>query len=228
MLPERIGQMAVEIAPQAPPVAVPVDAHAEPDRQQGYLWEWATTVDHKKIGIMYLLAGGLFFLIGGLEALLVRTQLMVPRNDFMNPDLYNQMFTMHATTMIFLAIMPINVGIGNFIVPLMVGALDMAYPRLNAFSFWTYLFGGIFINLSFVMGGAPNIGWFGYAPLSGKAYSGSGTDFWILGLSILGIASIAGGLNFIVTILSMRAPGMTFNRMPLYCWATLVTSILIL
>ena len=125
--------MAVEIAPQAPPVAVPVDAHAEPERRQGYLWEWATTVDHKKIGIMYLLAGGLFFLVGGLEALLVRTQLMVPRSDFMNPDLYNQMFTMHATTMIFLAIMPINVGIGNFIVPLMVGALDMAYPRLNAF-----------------------------------------------------------------------------------------------
>ena len=126
--------------------------------------------------------GGFFFLVGGLEALLVRTQLMVPRNDFMNPDLYNQMFTMHATTMIFLAIMPINVGVGNFIVPLMVGALDMAYPRLNAFSLWTYLFGGIFINLSFVMGGAPNIGWFGYAPLSEKAYSGSGTDFWILGL----------------------------------------------
>ena len=228
MLPERIGQMAVEIAPHAPPAAVPVDTHAEAERQQGYLWEWATTVDHKKIGIMYLLAGGLFFLVGGLEALLVRTQLMVPRSDFMNPDLYNQMFTMHATTMIFLAIMPINVGIGNFIVPLMVGALDMAYPRLNAFSFWTYLFGGIFINLSFVMGGAPNIGWFGYAPLSEKAYSGSGTDFWILGLSILGIASIAGGLNFIVTILSMRAPGMTFNRMPLFCWATLVTSVLIL
>ena len=220
--------MAVEIAPHPAPAALPEAGHEPAERREGYLWSWAATVDHKKIGIMYLLAGGTFFLIGGLEALLVRTQLMVPRSDFMSADLFNQMFTMHATTMIFLAVMPINVGIGNFIVPLMVGALDMAYPRLNAFSFWTFLFGGILLNLSFVMGGAPDVGWFGQAPLTAKAYSGSGTDFWLLGLQILGIASIAGGLNFIVTILSMRAPGMTFNRMPLFCWATLVTSVLIL
>ena len=219
--------MAVEIAPPVAPVRA-LDTHETPAYKESFLWEWATTVDHKKIGILYLLTGGLFFLIGGLEALLVRTQLMVPRSDFMNPDLYNQMFTMHATTMIFLAVMPINVGLGNFIVPLMVGALDMAYPRLNAFSYWLYLFGGIFLNLSFVMGGAPNVGWFGYAPLTENQYSGSGTDFWVIGLQVLGIASIAGALNFVVTILKMRAPGMTFNRMPLFCWATLVTAILVL
>ncbi|NDF53805.1 MAG: cytochrome c oxidase subunit I [Proteobacteria bacterium] len=219
--------MAVEIAPQVAPVGAQVSNETAPYKES-FLWEWATTVDHKKIGILYLLTGGLFFLIGGLEALLVRTQLMVPRSDFMNPDLYNQMFTMHATTMIFLAVMPINVGLGNYIVPLMVGALDMAYPRLNAFSYWLYLFGGIFLNLSFVMGGAPNVGWFGYAPLTENQYSGSGTDFWVIGLQILGVASIAGALNFVVTILKMRAPGMTFNRMPLFCWATLVTAILVL
>ena len=219
--------MAVEIAPPVAPIGTPV-SHEAPAYKESFLWEWATTVDHKKIGILYLLTGGLFFLVGGLEALLVRTQLMVPRSDFMNPDLYNQMFTMHATTMIFLAIMPINVGLGNFIVPLMIGALDMAYPRLNAFSYWLYLFAGIFLNLSFVMGGAPNVGWFGYAPLTENQYSGSGTDFWVIGLQVLGIASIAGALNFVVTILKMRAPGMTFNRMPLFCWATLVTAILVL
>jgi cytochrome c oxidase subunit 1 len=219
--------MAVEIAPPVAPVAAPV-SQATPAYKESFLWEWATTVDHKKIGILYLLTGGLFFLIGGLEALLVRTQLMVPRSDFMNPDLYNQMFTMHATTMIFLAVMPINVGLGNYIVPLMVGALDMAYPRLNAFSYWLYLFGGIFLNLSFFMGGAPNVGWFGLAPLTDNKYSGSGTDFWVIGLQVLGIASIAGALNFVVTILKMRAPGMTFNRMPLFCWANLVTAILVL
>lgn len=219
--------MAVEIAPQVAPVGAQVSNETAPYKES-FLWEWATTVDHKKIGILYLLTGGLFFLIGGLEALLVRTQLMVPRSDFMGADLYNQMFTMHATTMIFLAVMPINVGLGNFIVPLMVGALDMAYPRLNAFSYWLYLFGGIFLNLSFVMGGAPNVGWFGYAPLTENQYSGSGTDFWVIGLQVLGVASIAGALNFVVTILKMRAPGMTFNRMPLFCWATLVTAILVL
>ncbi len=219
--------MAVEIAPQIAPVGTSVPDEA-PEYKESFLWEWATTVDHKKIGILYILTGGLFFLIGGLEALFVRTQLMVPRNDFMNPDLYNQMFTMHATTMIFLAVMPINVGLGNFIVPLMVGAIDMAYPRLNAFSYWLYLFAGIFLNLSFVMGGAPNVGWFGYAPLTDNQYSGSGTDFWVIGLQVLGVASIAGALNFVVTILKMRAPGMTFNRMPLFCWATLVTSVLVL
>src|SRR5262249_47564764 len=127
-----------------------------------------------------------------------------------------------------LAIMPLSVGLANFIVPLMVGAGDMAYPRLNAFSYWLFLFGGIFLNLSFLMGGAPNTGWFSYAPLTEKAFNpGNGSDFWLLGLQLLGIASIAGAVNFIITILKMRAPGMTFNRMPLFAWMVLVTSFLI-
>ncbi len=193
-----------------------------------WAWEWLATVDHKKIGIMYTLTAFLFFLVGGFEALLLRTQLIVPRNTFLHPDVFNQMFTMHATTMIFLAIMPMSVGIANFIVPLMVGAADMAYPRLNAFSYWLFLFGGIFINLSFLLGGAPNTGWFSYAPLTEKAFSpGIGVDFWDLGLQLLGIASIAGSVNFIVTILKLRAPGMTFMRLPIFAWMTLVMAFLI-
>ncbi len=226
--------MAVAAPPAAAPAPVHVPAppvhveHAEAaPRWSG--WDWLATVDHKKIGVLYLLTGFGFFLLGGFEALLIRTQLIKPLNTFLPPDIFNQMFTMHATTMIFLAIMPINVGLGNFIVPLMVGAADMAYPRLNAFSYWLFLFGGIFINLSFLMGGAPNTGWFSYSPLTQKAFSTTnGVDFWVIGLSVLGIASVAGAINFIVTILKLRAPGMTFNRMPLYTWMTLVVSFLII
>ncbi|HXI17183.1 MAG TPA: cytochrome c oxidase subunit I [Chloroflexota bacterium] len=222
------------LAPAAPaaPVVLPApviheDAHAI--EQRWYGWEWLATVDHKKIGIMYLLTGFAFFLLGGFEALLLRTQLIRPLNTFLQPDIFNQMFTMHATTMIFLAIMPINVGLGNYIVPLMVGAADMAYPRLNAFSYWLFLFGGIFLNLSFISGGAPNTGWFGYAPLTEPGLGGnSGVDYWNLGLQLLGVASIAGAVNFIVTILKLRAPGLTFNRLPLFGWVTLITSFLVI
>lgn len=212
-------------------VAAPVHAPAVPPltlKREWSGWQWLATVDHKKIGILYTLTAAAFFLLGGLEALLMRTQLIVPNNTFLHPDVFNQMFTMHATTMIFLAIMPLNVGLGNYIVPLMVGAADMAYPRLNAFSYWLFLFGGIFINLSFFMGGAPNTGWFSYAPLTSTTYSTThGVDFWVLGLQLLGIASIAGAVNFIVTILKMRAPGMTFMRLPLFAWMTLIVSFLV-
>lgn len=190
---------------------------------------WLTTVDHKKIGIMYLVSAFFFFVLGGIEALLIRVQLGAPNNTFLSPDTYNQIFTMHATTMVFLAIMPLLVGFGNYFVPLMIGARDMAYPRLNALSIWLFIFGGLMLYSSFITGGAPGAGWFAYAPLSNKAYSATtGMDYWVLGLGITGVASIAGALNFIVTTLNMRAPGMSFNRMPLFVWTNLVTSFLII
>jgi len=189
---------------------------------------WLTTVDHKKIGIMYLVSAFFFFIVGGIEALLMRVQLGAPNNTFLSPDVYNQMFTMHATTMIFLAIMPLNVGFGNFVVPIMIGARDMAFPRLNALSIWLFIFGGLMLYFSFIAGGAPAAGWFSYAPLSEKAFSPThGMDYWVIGLTITGVASIAGGLNFIVTIINMRAPGMTFNRMPLFVWMSLIISFLL-
>ncbi len=219
------AEVAVPVPTQEAPAGVVAPAEA---RREWAGWKWLATVDHKQIGILYTLTALGFFLLGGVEALLVRTQLITPLNTFLHPDIYNQMFTMHATTMIFLAIMPLNVGMGNYVVPLMVGAGDMAYPRLNAFSYWLFLFGGIFLNLSFLMGGAPNTGWFAYAPLTERAYNpGQGVDFWVLGLQLLGVASIAGAVNFIVTILKMRAPGMTFNRLPLFTWMTLIVSFLI-
>ena len=201
------------------------------------LWGWLSTVDHKKIGIMYGLAAFVFFLVGGVEALLVRIQLAAPDQSFLNPDQYNAIFTMHGTTMIFLVVMPLGVAFMNLLIPLMIGARDVAFPRLNAFSFWVFLLGGIFLNISFFTGGnifkgelgAPNTGWYGYAPLTESRFSpGEGVDYWMLGLQILGIASLAGGFNFIVTILNMRAPGMTLFRMPVFVWMSLVTSFLLI
>jgi len=189
---------------------------------------WLGTVDHKKIGIMYLVSAFFFFVVGGIEALLMRIQLGAPNNTFLSPDVYNQMFTMHATTMIFLAIMPLNVGFGNYVVPLMIGARDMAFPRLNALSIWLFIFGGLMLYSSFILGGAPAAGWFSYAPLSEKAYSAThGVDYWVIGLTLTGVASIAGAINFIITIINMRAPGMNFNRLPLFVWMTLVISFLL-
>lgn len=193
------------------------------------LWSWITTVDHKRIGILYLITAGLFFLIGGIEALIIRTQLAAPNGTLVSPDVYNELFTMHGTTMIFLAVMPLNTGFGNYIVPLMIGARDMAFPRLNAFGYWLFLFGGLLLYSSFFLGGAPNAGWFGYAPMTERAFNpGNGINFWILSLQLLGISSIVGALNFIVTILNMRAPGMTINRLPLFVWGILVTSLLLI
>jgi cytochrome c oxidase subunit 1 len=198
-------------------------------KERSGLMDWIMTVDHKKIGILYLVTAFAFFVVGGIEALLMRTQLGTPMNTFLPPDLYNQIFTMHGTTMIFLAIMPLNVGFGNYIVPIMLGARDMAFPRLNALSYWLFLFGGLFMYTSFVAGGAPNAGWFSYAPLTETQFSPThGMDYWVLGLNLLGISSLAGSINFIVTILNLRAPGMTINRLPLFVWMTLVTSFLLI
>jgi len=203
-------------------------AHAPVDTQSG-LWSWITTVDHKRIGTLYGVTAFIFFLIGGLEAIVIRLQLMKPENTLVSPDVYNQMFTMHATTMIFLAVMPLSSAFFNFVVPLQVGARDVAFPRLNAFSYWVYLFGAVFLNLSFFLGGAPNVGWFGYSNLTSTQYSpGHGVDFWAIGLQVLGVASLAAAFNFIVTILNMRAPGMKLMRMPPFTWMTLVTSFLII
>ncbi|HEX7101708.1 MAG TPA: cytochrome c oxidase subunit I [Nitrolancea sp.] len=193
------------------------------------IWEWITTVDHKKIGILYLFTSLFFFLIGGILAMLIRTQLIVPDNTFLGPATYNEVFTMHGTIMIFLAVMPLNAAFFNFLVPLQIGARDVAFPRLNAFSYWAFLFGGLLILSSFLFGAAPNAGWFGYANLTTLTYSpGLNVDFWIFGLQILGIASVASALNFFVTIINMRAPGMRMMRMPVFTWMTLVTSVLLM
>src|SRR5215216_1857473 len=171
---------------------------------------WLTTVDHKRIGILYGTTAFIFFLIGGLEALMIRIQLATPNGTFVSPDAFNQLFTMHGTTMIFLFVMPMSVAFFNYIVPLQIGARDVAFPRLNAFSYWTFLIGGVTMSLSWFMNAEPNIGWYGYAPLTSKAFSpGLNVDFWIVGLQILGVATIAGAINFFVTIMNMRAPGMS-------------------
>jgi cytochrome c oxidase subunit I len=190
------------------------------------VWEWMTTVDHKKIGILYGATALVFFVLGGLEALLMRIQLAQPNGTFLTADQYNQLFTMHGTTMIF--VMPLGAAFANYLIPLMIGARDVAFPRLNSLSYWVFLFGGLLMYSSFVLGGAPNDGWFGYANLTTRQYSpGHNIDFWIIGLQILGIASIAAGLNFIVTILNMRAPGMRLMRMPVFIWMQLVTQVLL-
>ncbi|WP_099521416.1 MULTISPECIES: cytochrome c oxidase subunit I [unclassified Paenibacillus] len=192
--------------------------------------DWLTTVDHKKIGILYLIAGGFFFLVGGLEALLIRIQLWKPLNDFVSADTYNELITMHGTTMIFLAAMPMLFALMNAVVPLQIGARDVAFPFVNALGFWTFFFGAVLLNVSwFTSTGAPAAGWTAYAPLSGPAFStGHGMDYYVLGLQIAGIGTLIGGINFLVTIINMRAPGMTFMRMPMFTWASFITSALIL
>jgi len=208
--------------PQTTTVEAPATKH------RSGLWEWLTTVDHKKIGVMYGVSALAFFLLGGLEALIIRTQLITPDNGLVNADTYNELFTMHGTTMIFLAVMPLSVAFFNYIMPLQIGARDVAFPRLNAFSFWVFLLGGILINISWFFGEAPNQGWYGYAPLTQEAWNPSrAVDFWMLGLQVLGVSSVAGALNFTVTILNMRAPGVTMMRMPIFSWATLIVSVLI-
>ena len=201
-----------------------------------YVGQWLMTTDHKMIGVMYIITGFLFFMVGGLEALLIRAELARPDGQLLSPEVYNQIFTMHGVTMIFLFVMPTLTGLGNYVVPLMLGARDMAFPRMNAFGFWTTLFSGLFLQSSFLFGSAPNAGWFNYAPINEVACgvhavqctAGMNDDFWLLGIMLLGIASIASGLNFVVTILKLRAPGMSINRMPLFSWMTLITSFLLL
>ncbi|TFE03615.1 cytochrome c oxidase subunit I [Jeotgalibacillus sp. R-1-5s-1] len=191
------------------------------------LWDYLTTVDHKKIAILYLISGGFFFLVGGLEAMFIRIQLAVPDNDFVSAGLYNELLTMHGTTMIFLAAMPLLFAFMNAVVPLQIGARDVAFPFLNSLGFWLFFFGGVFLNLSWFMGGAPDAGWTSYASLS-IASPGHGIDFYVLGLQISGAGTLIAGINFLVTIINMRAPGMTYMRMPLFTWSTFVASALIL
>ncbi len=190
---------------------------------------WAFTVDHKKLGIMYGAVAMTFFVVGGVEALLIRLQLAAPNNKVLSASAYNQMFTMHATTMIFLFVMPMAAAFANYLIPLQIGARDVAFPRLNAFGFWCFLFGGIFLNTSWFLGGASDSGWFAYAPNTSVVFSPShGVDFWALGLQITGIASLTGAINLIVTILNMRAPGMSLMKMPIFTWMILVVQFLLL
>jgi cytochrome c oxidase subunit 1 len=193
------------------------------DWRRGKVASWLTTVDHKRIGILYICTSLVFFAVGGVLALLIRTQLLTPDESFITRNSYNQVVTMHGTTMIFLVVVPILAGFGNYLVPLMIGARDMAFPRLNALSYWLFLFGGFVLLVSFfAKGGAASSGWTAYVPLSTLHSPGNGQDLWILGLHILTIASLAGAINFIVTIHNMRTPGMSWMRIPLFVW-TIVT-----
>jgi cytochrome c oxidase subunit 1 len=199
-------------------------AHAEDTG----VWSWITTVDHKRIGILYGVSAFGFFVLAGIEALIIRLQLARPENTFVGADTFNALFTMHGTTMVFLAIMPFNAVFFNYMIPLMIGARDVAFPRLNALSYWIFLFGGLFLNLSWLLGAPPDAGWFGYANLTTRPFSpGLNVDFWMLSLQVLGASSILAAINFIVTILNMRAPGMTLMRMPLFVWMSLVVQFLI-
>jgi cytochrome c oxidase subunit 1 len=190
---------------------------------------WVFTVDHKKLGIMYGAVALFFFLVGGVEALLIRLQLAAPDNTVLSADLYNQMFTMHATTMVFLFVMPMAAAFANYFLPLQIGARDVAFPRINAVGFWLFLFGGLFLNSAWFLGGAADGGWFMYSPNSSPLFSPShGIDFWVLGLQITGIASLVGAINLIVTIINMRAPGMSLMRMPVFTWMQLVVQFLLL
>jgi cytochrome c oxidase subunit 1 len=190
------------------------------DWRRGRVTSWLTTVDHKRIGLLYIWTALVFFAIGGVLALLIRSQLATPGEHLLTKNSYNEVVTMHGTTMIFLVIVPILAGFGNFLVPLMIGARDMAFPRLNALSYWFYFLGGIVLMLSFFAAGGPaRGGWTMYTPLSTLHMAGNGPDLWILGLHILTISSLAGAINFVVTIHNMRAPGMSWMRIPLFCWA---------
>jgi cytochrome c oxidase subunit I len=197
---------------------------------EGGIWSWLTTIDHKRVAVLYGVSALVFMLIGGFEAMLMRTQLMVPNNTVLSASMYNQIFTMHGTTMIFLVIMPLELGFfANFFIPLHIGARDVAFPRINALSYWVFLAGAIFLHLGLLTPALPNAGWFGYANLTERNYSpGPNIDYWDLGLLILGVSTLLAGLNFFVTIVNMRSPGMTFMRMPMFMWTILVTTILIL
>ncbi|HMH13039.1 MAG TPA: cytochrome c oxidase subunit I [Edaphobacter sp.] len=199
------------------------------------VYEWLTTVDHKKIGLMYIVYALIFLVIGGIEAVLMRIQLAVPNNHFVSPQFFNQLFTMHGTTMVFFVGMPILFGFGNYLIPLMIGARDMAFPRLNAFSFWISAFAGVLLYYSYIggsglyaAGSAPDVGWFAYAPLTAKIFSpGHSTDYWTLAVFLSGVGSIGTALNIVTTIISMRCKGMTMGRMPLLVWLYLVMSSLV-
>jgi cytochrome c oxidase subunit 1 len=200
------------------------------------LHEWVTTVDHKRLGILYILFALFFLVVGGIEATIMRIQLIRPQNDFVSPEVFNRMFTMHGTTMIFFVAMPLVFGFANYLVPLMIGARDMAFPRLNAFSFWLSAFGGLLLYFSLVganglygAGNAPDVGWFAYAPLTAQTFSrGHSTDFWTLAVLVSGFGSIGTAINILTTILCLRCPGMKLGKMPLLAWLNLVMAGLVL
>jgi cytochrome c oxidase subunit 1 len=192
------------------------------------IWSWITTVDHKRIGLLYGASAFFFFLVGGIEALIMRLQLAQPDNTLVSAQRFNELFTMHGTTMVFLAIMPMSAAFFNYLIPLMIGARDVAFPRLNALSYWVFFSGALLLHLSFVAGTVPDGGWFGYANLTSNQFSPTHSiDFWMLGLQVLGISSLMAGFNFIVTIINMRAPGMTLMRMPLFVWMSFVVQFLV-
>src|SRR5882672_1329788 len=200
------------------------------------LHDWVTTVDHKRLGILYIIYALVFLVIGGIEATAIRIQLIRPHNDFVSPQVFNRMFTMHGTTMIFFVAMPLLFGFANYLIPLMIGARDMAFPRLNAFSFWMTAFGGLLLYFSLVganglygAGNAPDVGWFAYAPLTSQTFSlGHSTDFWTLALLVSGFGSIGTAVNIIATVLCMRCPGMTLAKMPLFAWLNFVMAGLVI
>src|SRR6266702_23115 len=192
------------------------------------IWSWITTVDHTRVGILYGVSAFFFFFVGGIEALIMRLQLAHPDGTLVTAQRFNELFTMHGTTMVFLAIMPFSASFFNYMLPLLIGARDVAFPRLNALSYWIFLSGALFINASWLFGVAPDGGWFGYANLSSTQFSPTHSiDFWMLGLQILGISSMLAGFNFIVTIINMRGPGMTLMRMPLFVWMSFVVQFLV-
>src|ERR1700749_2331492 len=200
------------------------------------LHEWVVTVDHKRLGVLYILYGIFFLLVAGAEAIAIRIQLATPHNHFISAQVYNRFFTMHGTTMVFLVGMPILFGFANYVVPLQIGARDMAFPRLNAFSFWLTAFGGLLLYYSFLggsglygVGNAPDVGWFAYAPLTARSFSpGHATDYWALALIVSGFGTLGTAVNIIATIISMRCKGMTLMRMPLFTWLLFVVSMLTL
>mgnify|MGYP003306679646 FL=1 len=192
------------------------------------LWGWVTTVDHKRIGVLYGVTAFIFLLFAGIEAGVIRMQLASADNDLIGAGRFNEMFTMHATTMVFMVIMPMSVSFFNIVIPLAIGARDVAFPRLNALSYWIFLFGGVLMHMSFVVDQVPDAGWFSYANLTEKPFSvDRGLDYWAISLLVMGTSSVAGALNFIVTIINLRAPGMTMMRMPVFVWMTLITSLLL-
>ncbi|MBX3313803.1 MAG: cytochrome c oxidase subunit I [Actinobacteria bacterium] len=208
--------------------APPMGVFARAGQTKGWR-SWITSVDHKRVGIMYGAASLFFFVIGGLEAYLIRLQLAQPEGKLLSADLYNQVFTMHGTTMIFLVVMPIGAAFMNYLIPLQIGARDVAFPRMNALSFWVFLAGGIVLNSSWFLGGGADGGWFNYAPNNGVVFSPShGIDFWNMGLLLTGISSLVGAVNLITTCLNLRAPGMTLMKMPVFTWMSLVTQFLLL
>jgi cytochrome c oxidase subunit I len=210
------------------PAEHPITSLTDMTEYRGLL-SWVTSIDHKQIGVMYIASGIFFFLVGLGEALIMRTQLIRPVNYWIGPETYNQIFTMHGTTMVFLMAMPLLFGFSVYFVPLMIGARDMAFPRLNALGYWLYLFGALMLYFSFIGGGAPAAGWFSYAPLTEKAYSfDPGIDYWALSLLVMGAGSVATGINLIVTVLTLRAPGMTLRRLPLFVWMVFINAFLVI